>query len=421
MEGGGQVHDVRLGCAGLEQRALEPGAGVAALEHGFHVAVVLEVVADEQRGAVGPGATAADPLAGAEGFDGDSVAHDDPAGLPDGAPAGGAGVLAGNQLVVDQFGLEVLEVGVGLVGGVGEDPDVGLAAEQGFAQGVGQGGDGRLGPAAGPEHVELGAAVGGHAVELVGHPLVHVGGGFEEVVGEECFAPVEREGQESGDRSRRAAGPPAGWSYRSAGMGRSRQVAVVGRDFVHRVAGIAGGGVRGRGTGVEESLAGGLDDASEQGPATAGGQAGHAKGLAGMNHGAVGIELEGWGEVGGEHGRKRGADRRWEIGDRVRDRGRSQGRSQGTGDRGQRTDSEYMYRLERNLGNIGTLGRKSLRARRKKFLWSDWHFLAGLWSGMGFCTYTFQRCKMLGEGRWRKWFWGLCLRDWSGLYLCIAR
>ena len=74
-----------------------------------------------------------------------------------------------------------------------------------------------------------------------------------------------------------------------------------------------------------------------------------------------------------------------------------------------------MYRLERNLGNIGTLGRKSLRARRKKFLWSDWHFLAGLWNGMGFCTYTFQRCKMLGEGRWRKWFWGQCLRDWFEL------
>jgi hypothetical protein len=46
-------------------------------------------------------------------------------------------------------------------------------------------------------------------------------------------------------------------------------------------------------------------------------------------------------------------------------------RGHGTEDRGQRTGSEYMYMLERNLGNIGTLGRKSLWARKKKILWSD--------------------------------------------------
>ena len=37
--------------------------------------------------------------------------------------------------------------------------------------------------------VEFGAAVGRHAVEVAGHPLVHGGRGFEEVVGEENFAP----------------------------------------------------------------------------------------------------------------------------------------------------------------------------------------------------------------------------------------
>ncbi len=194
MKGGGQIHHVRLRRAGLEQHALEPGAGVAALEHRFHVTVVLEVVADQERGAVGPGATATDPLAGAEGFDRHPVAHDDPACLPDGAPAGGAGVSTRNPLVIHQFGLEVLQVGVGLVHGVGEDPDVGLTAEQGFAQGVGQGGHGRLGPAAGPEHIELAAAVGGHAVKLAGHPLVHLGGRFEEMVGEERFAQVKKRG-----------------------------------------------------------------------------------------------------------------------------------------------------------------------------------------------------------------------------------
>jgi len=95
VEGGGEIDDVGFGCAGFHEGAVEPGAGVAALEDGFHVAVVLEVVADDQCGAVGAGTTAADPLAGAKGLDGDAVAEDDAAGTPDGAATDGVGVLAG--------------------------------------------------------------------------------------------------------------------------------------------------------------------------------------------------------------------------------------------------------------------------------------------------------------------------------------
>ena len=175
-----------------------------------------------------------------------------------------------------------------------------------------------------------------------------------------------RRGQGSGDRRQ------------GGGTGvRRRETGVRGRDVVR---------------GVEESLAGGLDDASEQGPATAGGQAGHAKSLAGMNHGAVGIELEGWGEVGGEHGGKRGAESRSEIGDR------RSGQGQGTGVRGQGSGSEYMYRMERNLGNIGTLGRKSLWARRKKFLWSQSALFGRVVERDGFLHLHFPAVQNLGRG-----------------------
>ena len=70
-------------------------------------------------------------------------------------------------------------------------------------------------------------------------------GGFRKWSGRKVL-PQSRRLESSGIGGRQ--GRRAGWSYRSAGMGRSRQVAVVGRDFVHRVAaGIAGGGDSSRG------------------------------------------------------------------------------------------------------------------------------------------------------------------------------
>ena len=132
---------------------MEPGAGVAALDDGLHVAVVLEVVADDEGGAVGSGAPAADALAGAEGFDGDAVAENDAGGTPDGALAGGLGVGLGDQVVVDELGLDVFEVGLGLLGRVGDDPDVGFSADEGFTEWVGEGRDSGLGSATGPEDV----------------------------------------------------------------------------------------------------------------------------------------------------------------------------------------------------------------------------------------------------------------------------
>ena len=98
---------------------------------GADVVVVLEVVADDERGAVLAAATAAEALAGAEGFDDDAVAEDDRVVSPDGAVAGGVGIGFGEEFVFEEFGLEVFEVGAGLVFGVGDDPDVGLAMFEG--------------------------------------------------------------------------------------------------------------------------------------------------------------------------------------------------------------------------------------------------------------------------------------------------
>ena len=66
----------------------------------LHVVVVLQIVADDQRGPVGPVATAAEPLPGAEGLDGDAVCQHDRAGPPDGALSRGAGVIGGQARIV---------------------------------------------------------------------------------------------------------------------------------------------------------------------------------------------------------------------------------------------------------------------------------------------------------------------------------
>ena len=247
VEGRGEVDDVGLGCSCLEQGAVEPGAGVVASDRGLHVAVVLEVVADDQCGAVGSGASAADALAGSKGFDGDAVAEDNLFGAPDGTFSYCVRVGLGDQPIIQEFGLEVVEVGSGLVGRVGDDPDVGFAGVEGFAEGIGESGDRRLCAAAWAEDVLLLAAVGDHVVQVLGHPLVHGGGWLLEVVGEVGFAPS----QETWDRSQ-------------------------------------GAGVRCQGVGlfpVEEGLAEGLDEVAEVAPGEVG--VGESVGFFGDDPGVV--------------------------------------------------------------------------------------------------------------------------------------
>ena len=112
------------GGAGLHQRAVEPAPRVLALQGRADVAVVLQVVADDQRGAMLAAAAAADPLAGAEGLDRHAVAEHDRVVAPHRPPPDRRRENRGQPPVVEQFGLDVFQVGAGLVLGVGDDPDV---------------------------------------------------------------------------------------------------------------------------------------------------------------------------------------------------------------------------------------------------------------------------------------------------------
>ena len=159
---------------------MEPVARVlAALEGGLDVAVVLEVVADDERGAVLAGAAAAERWPVPKASMVTPLRRTMRPRRQTGPRPTASGIVAGEERVVEELGFEVFEVGVGLVLGVGDDPDVGLAGFEGFAEGIGEGGEGGLGAAAGAEDVELSCrAIRGHAVELLGHPLVHGGRGL---------------------------------------------------------------------------------------------------------------------------------------------------------------------------------------------------------------------------------------------------
>src|SRR6185369_13789411 len=73
VEGGAESDDVGARCAGFHEEAVEPGAGFFASGGRADVAVVFQVVTNDERGAELTTAASADALAGAEGFDHDAV------------------------------------------------------------------------------------------------------------------------------------------------------------------------------------------------------------------------------------------------------------------------------------------------------------------------------------------------------------
>ncbi|NUQ61553.1 MAG: hypothetical protein HUU20_03640 [Pirellulales bacterium] len=104
------------------------------------------------------------------------------------------GIAAGEMGIIEEFGLEAFQVGVGLGFGVGDDPDVRFVTFEGGAERIGERGEGGFCAAAGAEDVELGWAVGEDAIEFVGHPLVHGGRGLGELLGEMFLGPGEKRG-----------------------------------------------------------------------------------------------------------------------------------------------------------------------------------------------------------------------------------
>ena len=97
---------------------------------------------------------AADSLPGAEGLDGHAVVERDAVVSPR-RPDGGGRVVRCQRLVFDQFGLDVFQMGAGLVFRVGDDPDVRLDFFQRRLEHEGERAERRFrGPARG-EDVEL--------------------------------------------------------------------------------------------------------------------------------------------------------------------------------------------------------------------------------------------------------------------------
>ena len=134
VQGRGQIDDVGLRRTGLEQRTLKPAVGTCPLEGRYHVAVVLQIVADDQCRPGGPKAFAAQPLSDAEGLDPHLVGkfHD---GRSPRRPACLVQVIAvGKPRVLGQFRFDVFQMEIGLMPGVGDNPDVRLPAfERGCA------------------------------------------------------------------------------------------------------------------------------------------------------------------------------------------------------------------------------------------------------------------------------------------------
>ena len=191
VQGRGEVENVRFGCSCFEEGAEEPVAGEFAAGGCADLFVVFEVIADDECWSVGTEASSADSLASSEGFDGDAVAEEDRAAAPDGAFSGGVGIGVGDGSVGGEFALDVLEVGVGLAAGIGEDPDVGFTCFEGFSQGIGESGDGRLGGSSWCEDIEFGVAVSGSAIEVAAEPEVHSRRGTTEMVGQIGLRPLE--------------------------------------------------------------------------------------------------------------------------------------------------------------------------------------------------------------------------------------
>lgn len=204
-----------VGGEGGHDDTAEPVLQFAAAFGGFDVLVLLDVVADDEIGAVGADAHAAEPGAGAFGLDGDAGVGGE-LGLGPGAAAFALGVLrfahggsaGGVGLLVCSAGAEIAECCADFVvafefgtdvgdelGGegsfVGDDDDVAAALGAEAPQGVGESGARALGVAArcdAGDEAMVGVFEGAHEFD------VERGGLVGEVVGEALAGPDEGSG-----------------------------------------------------------------------------------------------------------------------------------------------------------------------------------------------------------------------------------
>ena len=166
-----------------------------------HMAVVFQIIADDQRRPVFAVTPAADPLPGAKSLDPRAVAQLDRAGAPYRPATACARIFGGQLWIVGQFALEVIEVGAGLMARVGHDPNISLPAFHGGPQGVGQGGQRRFGAATRAKYIQLETPAVGHRVQSSREPAVHCRRRFREMLGQ--VTPTPGQQRQRADASRR--------------------------------------------------------------------------------------------------------------------------------------------------------------------------------------------------------------------------
>ena len=171
VQRGGEVNDIRFRRAGRNQRPVKPIVTLAPLDGRLDVALVLKIVRDDQRRAASPAPPAADPLPGAQRFEGHAAGQHDAILPPRMALFDSVGL--DQTLVVRQLQRHVFQMGAGLRRRVGDDPDISFAAQRGRLQHVGQRRQCRFRAAARADQVDLHAAPIAHRVELRRQPDVH--------------------------------------------------------------------------------------------------------------------------------------------------------------------------------------------------------------------------------------------------------
>ena len=82
-------------------------------------------------------------------------------------------IVLRQNLVINQFGLHVFQMCLGLLFGIGDDPDVAVPLFDGRPQHVAERGDRRLGAAARADEIYFRAAIIVQRIELLAEPVVH--------------------------------------------------------------------------------------------------------------------------------------------------------------------------------------------------------------------------------------------------------
>ena len=166
VQGGADEDDIGIAVSCLADRAKEPSGQLFAVFPLAHLFVVFNVVQQDQVGASGAAAAAAELLPAAHGVDAAAVLQQDRAAFPHPPFLGAEGGL--DQLVVLQLCLDGIQKGHGLGFGIGDQQDVGFIAVQGGVQHILQAHYGGFSVAAGRGNHQSATLGGPHFGQRIG-------------------------------------------------------------------------------------------------------------------------------------------------------------------------------------------------------------------------------------------------------------